>query len=364
MSGDESSLPAVTGADEIPGPGGPGLPPQAANATLRRQVLELINDVLTDPDPNGEWARCQLRKQLAAYPDDPERALLEHLMGTRRLASPQDSLSAPVTPALDEPLPTPSPQPRTPDPGIRRRIRSILGDRMLLTAFQPIRELPDERITGFEALTRFVGSDGASADTWFREAEAVGLGPELEIAALRCALVAAREIPSHFFLAFNLSPATFTDPRVQDLLQHSGLSIDKIVVELKGLASDGQWNALLRALKPLRQQGLRVAVDGSGAGFTPAKRILSLRPDIIKLDRTFIEAIFDRSDQDEPAVIVLAREVGAVLAAEGIETETELAAVIEAGMTAGQGYLLGRPSVHPLEWSSWVLQTETASTDL
>lgn len=63
-------------------------------------------------------------------------------------------------------------------------------------------------------------------------------------------------------------------------------------------------------------------------------------------------------------MIVLAREVGAVLAAEGIETETELKAVIEAGMTAGQGYLLGRPSVHPLEWSSWVLQTETASTEL
>ena len=364
MTGDESSLPAVSGADEIPGPGGPGLPPQAANATLRGQVLELINDVLTDPDPAGEWARSQLRKKLASYPDEPERALLEHLMGTRSLDSPQDSLPAPAAPAVNEPLEGPWPQPVSPDAGTRRRIRSILGDRMLLTAFQPIRELPDERITGFEALTRFVGSDGASADTWFREAEAVGLGPELEIAALRCALIAAREIPSHFFLAFNLSPATFTDPRVQDLLQYCGLAIDKIVVELKGPASDGQWNALLRALNPLRQRGLRVAVDGSGAGFTPAERILSIRPDIIKLDRTFIEGIFDRSDQDEPAVIVLAREVGAVLAAEGIETQTELAAVIEAGMTAGQGYLLGRPSVNPLEWSSWVIQAEPASAEL
>ncbi|VXC20118.1 hypothetical protein ARTHRO9AX_220220 [Arthrobacter sp. 9AX] len=60
-------------------------------------------------------------------------------------------------------------------------------------------------------------------------------------------------------------------------------------------------------------------------------------------------------------MIGLAQEVGAVLAAEGIETEAELAAVIAAGMTAGQGYLLGRPSVHPVDWSAWVLQTETAS---
>lgn len=355
MSRDESSLPAVTDADE--GPGGPGIPPHAADLTLRGQVLDLINDALTDPDPDGEWARSQLRRLLATYPEEPERVLREHLMETRRLGSLQDSLPAPVPAAGGEPLAGPV----TPDPGITREIRSILGDRMLLTAFQPICELAGERITGFEALTRFVGSDGAGADTWFEEAEAVGLGPELEIAALRCALTAAREIPSVFSLAFNLSPATFTDPRVQDLLLQCGLAIDKIVIELRGRASNRQWNALLRALYPLRQRGLRVAVDGSGAGYTPAERILSLRPEIIKLDRTFIEAIFERSDPDEPAVIVLAREVGAVLAAEGIETAAELAAVIETGVTLGQGYLLGRPSVHPLEWSAWVLQAEAAS---
>jgi EAL domain-containing protein (putative c-di-GMP-specific phosphodiesterase class I) len=234
---------------------------------------------------------------------------------------------------------------------------------LLLTAFQPVRELPDQRITGFEALTRFVSSDEASADTWFREAAAVGLGPELEAAALQCALTAAREIPSHFFVAFNLSPAAFADLHVQDLLQNCGRGMDRIVIELEGRAADVQWDALIRALNPFRERGLRVAVDGSGAGFTPAERILSLRPDIIKLDRTFIEGILNRPDQDEPAVISLAKEVGAVLAAEGIETEQELSAVIEAGMTAGQGYLLGRPSVHPLEWSSWVLQTEPVTAE-
>ncbi|MFK4299395.1 EAL domain-containing protein (putative c-di-GMP-specific phosphodiesterase class I) [Arthrobacter sp. GAS37] len=48
-----------------------------------------------------------------------------------------------------------------------------------------------------------------------------------------------------------------------------------------------------------------------------------------------------------------AKEIGAVLAAEGIETEAELSAVAELGMTAGQGYLLGRPSVRPEEWALW-----------
>jgi EAL domain-containing protein (putative c-di-GMP-specific phosphodiesterase class I) len=234
---------------------------------------------------------------------------------------------------------------------------------MLLTAFQPVRELPGGRTTGFEALVRFVSRDGASADVWFQEAYAVGLGPELEIAALRCALSAARELPPHLFVAFNLSPATFTDSRIQDLLHSCSLAMDKIIIEFSGRVSEEKWKALIPALRPLRQLGLRVALNGSGAGFTPAEQILSIRPDIIKVGRSFIEGILDRPDQDEPFVIGLAQEVGAVLAAEGIETEAELAAVIEAGLTAGQGYLLGRPSVHPLDWSAWTMQTETAKAE-
>jgi EAL domain-containing protein (putative c-di-GMP-specific phosphodiesterase class I) len=364
MSRDESSLPAVTGADEVPVPGGPASPPNAAGgATLRGQVMELINDVLTNPDPDAQWARSQLRKQLALHPDEPERALLEHLVATRKPASPQRSLPHPGGSAIPGSPEAPFHQPVAQGARTRKRIESVLGSRMLLTAFQPVRELPDGRTTGFEALTRFVSRDGASADTWFREAEAVGLGPELEIAALQCALSAAGEIPSHLFVAFNLSPATFTDSRVHDLLQSSGLAMDKTILEFSGRASGEQWKVVVRALEPLRDRGLRIAVDGSGAGFTPADQILSLRPDIIKLDRAFIDNIIESADQDEPAVIGLAQEVGAVLAAEGIETEAELAAVIAAGMTAGQGYLLGRPSVHPLDWSAWIIQTETVPAE-
>jgi EAL domain-containing protein (putative c-di-GMP-specific phosphodiesterase class I) len=324
-------------------------------------VLELIIDVLADPDPEGEWARSQLRAHLAAHPDEPEQALLEHLMATRKLAGPKDQPPGPAGPVVPEQSSDPAHQPVAQAGGIRKRIQTVLGNGLLLTALQPVHELPGGRITGFEALTRFVSSDGTDADTWFREAEAVGLGPELEIAALRCAVSAAQGIPPHLFVAFNLSPASFAEPRVQALLENCGLAMDKVIIELSGRAGDELWNALIQALVPFRQKGLRVAVDGSGKDFTPAERILSLRPDIIKLDRTFIEGILGA--QDEPAVIGLAKEVGAVLAAEGIETEPELAAVIELGMTAGQGFLLGRPSVDPLEWSTWAIQTETAPAE-
>jgi EAL domain-containing protein (putative c-di-GMP-specific phosphodiesterase class I) len=349
-------LPTRTDAELSPDPGGPAAPRR--DVTLREQVIDVINDVLDDTCPERGWAKNQLRELLAAHPDDPERVLLDHLIITRKLteAVEDEDLSAPGhflsgSSALDEPRTLRVPFARR----SRKRIEAVLGNRMLLTAFQPIRELPGRHVTGFEALARFVSKDGSSADTWFREAAAIGLGTELEIAALQCALSAALEIPPHLFVAFNLSPATLTHTRVQELLENSPLAMERIIIELTGRVRR-YLNALIRELKPLRQRGMRLAVDGSGDGFASTEHIRTIRPDIIKLDRNFIERIITSPDRVDPAVVALALETGAVLAAEGIETQAELAAVIEAGMTRGQGYLLGRPSVHPLDWSAWIIR--------
>jgi EAL domain-containing protein (putative c-di-GMP-specific phosphodiesterase class I) len=350
-------LPTRTDAELSPDPGGPAAPRR--DVTLREQVIDVINDVLDDTCPERGWAKNQLRELLAAHPDDPERVLLDHLIITRKLteAVEDEDLSAPGhflsgSSALDEPRTLRVPFARR----SRKRIEAVLGNRMLLTAFQPIRELPGRHVTGFEALARFVSKDGSSADTWFREAAAIGLGTELEIAALQCALSAALEIPPHLFVAFNLTPATLTHTRVQELLETSPLAMERIIIELTGRSDDTVWDDLIRILTPLRHKGLRVAVDGSGPGFTPTEHVRRLRPDIIKVDRTFIENVLSSHSSDDPAVIELAWEVGAVLAAEGIETEAELSAVMQAGLTAGQGYMLGRPSVHPLDWSAWIIR--------
>lgn len=367
MSRDESSLPAATGAEPSPEPRGQdSLPRDVEGSTLRRQVLGLINDVLTDTAPEGERARLQLRRLLAANPDEPERALLQHLItvtttdltdspaddGTshQRLDRSQDST------AYARYLPASPERPGT------KRITAVLGSRMLLTAFQPIRELPAGNVVGFEALARFVSRDGASADTWFREAAAIGLGADLEIAALHSALSAAREIPAHLFVAFNLSTATCADPRVQALLESGQVALDRIVVEVVGRITGPELDGLIRALGPLRQRGLRLAVDGSGAGAASRDQILQLVPDIIKLDRNFIDGLMDPGAAPSVGadMVELAEQTGAALSAEGIESQTELAAVTRAGMAAGQGYLLGRPSVHPLDWSAWIIEAATA----
>jgi EAL domain-containing protein (putative c-di-GMP-specific phosphodiesterase class I) len=183
---------------------------------------------------------------------------------------------------------------------------------MQQAAFQPIRELPAGRVTSFEALAGFVSKEGTTRGS------------------------------------FSRTPKALMYSMVQEMLENFHVVLDWIIIELSGPVQQDDWNYLVSILKPLRQGGLRKAVDGFGNGFTSREGIRHIRPDIIKLDRHFIEGLMrsPNRDSDDHSVIGLALEIGAVRAAEGIETQSEMTAVIEAGMTADQGYLLGGPSVH------------------
>jgi PAS domain S-box-containing protein len=238
---------------------------------------------------------------------------------------------------------------------VRVRVKGVLADRSLVTAFQPIRCLGTGAVIGAEALTRFITSPVRSPETWFADAASIGRGPELEFLAMETALLAAAKLPAHLYLAVNLSPRACLDPRLGEILQRSGVPAARIVVEVTERSAVTDYEPLAAALARLRHSGLRVAVDDAGAGFASMRHILQLRPELIKLDRTIIAGI----DTDPGhralgmAMVSFAAGIGATLVAEGIETQTELATVTELGMNAAQGYLLGRPSVRPEEWSQW-----------
>lgn len=242
----------------------------------------------------------------------------------------------------------------------RSRIEAVLSDRTFLTAFQPIHELATGTVIGVEALARFVG-DGGSPEHWFSEAATVGLGADLEFAALESALTAAARLPAPLYVALNLSPATCLDPRLPGFLEQSGVAVSRIVLELTENLAVDEYTPLVTALAPLRQRGLRIAVDDAGSGFASMRHILHLRPEIIKLDRSLIAGIDDDAGQRAlgAAMVEFAKQIGAHLVAEGIETDAELTAVTRLGMSAGQGYFLGRPSVYPRHWATW--QTEHRS---
>ncbi|MHC6219776.1 sensor domain-containing phosphodiesterase [Arthrobacter sp. MMS24-S77] len=238
---------------------------------------------------------------------------------------------------------------------IRRRIEAILAGRSLMTAFQPIRSLENGAIIGAEALTRFPSSPGISPEAWFVEAAAVGLDVELEILALETALATAIGLPPTLSVSVNLSPQACLDARLPGIFAESGISTERIVLEVTERHHVVDYGPLVAELAPLRGRGLRIAVDDAGAGFASMRHVLLLKPDVIKLDREIIAGIDTDPGQRAlgAAMVGFAKEIGAALVAEGIETEAELSAVVELGMTAGQGYLLGRPSLEPEDWAQW-----------
>ena len=318
---------------------------------MREQAYEIIAAVLAGTDPEGAEARDRLREHVAAHPGNPEAALQEHLVFTRSLAReannrPRDRTADQHSAGL----------PNRDEGQGQAAIEEVLHAGMLVTAFQPIHDLRRGGVVGAEALTRFLWEqEGEGAGSWFRKAAAVGLGADLEFSALQAAVAAAEDLPHHLMVALNLSPAVCLDPRLPGFLAHAHLDPSRIMLELTEPLQFGELDPLLDVLKPLRSSGMVLAVEEAGADAAAMRHIRSLRPDVIKIGRGLIAGIdADPSRQYLVADLVeFGRRTGAALAAVGIETAAELAVLTRLHVAAGQGHLLGRPTVDVKEWASW-----------
>lgn len=230
----------------------------------------------------------------------------------------------------------------------RERIAGIVAVDAVRMVFQPIVALNTGRIVGAEALARFPGSRRKTPDMWFAEAARVGLGADLEVAAVRTALAKLDGLPEGAYLSVNVSPESVTSTELHNLLTR--LPPGRVMLELTEHSLVPNYEELDKALADLRAAGVRVAVDDAGAGFAGLQHILNLRPDVIKLDKALTLSIDDDPARRALATSLLAfgSEIGADIVAEGIETEAQLAALRALGIRYGQGHLLGRPGRLPL----------------
>ncbi len=225
----------------------------------------------------------------------------------------------------------------------RARIQRVLDDNGPTMVFQPIVDLAGGRIAGVEALSRFdVSSDGTPARC-FAEATDLGLGTDLELAAISRALDQFGQLPDGAYLSLNVSPDVVLSGRLDERL--GAFPPERLVLELTEHERVDDYAALLGPLLPLRAQGLRIAVDDAGSGFASLQHILKLQPDIIKLDLALTQQV----DSDPArrslakALVSFGQEIDARIVAEGVETAAELATLRELGVGYAQGYHLGRP---------------------
>ncbi len=229
----------------------------------------------------------------------------------------------------------------------RARIERILEQADYSLVFQPIFDLARGQVFGLEALARFGGEGCPPPDVWFEQAHGVGLGVELEVALFEAAIARLAALPGDVLLAINAGPEALASPRITAAVK----SVDpaRIIIELTEHAAVEDYPQLAVRLAALRDCGVRLAIDDAGAGFASLMHILKLAPDFIKLDRELISGIdldpVRRSLAD--SLKRFAADTGATLIAEGVENETELAALSELGIGHAQGFHLARPA--PIE---------------
>jgi EAL domain-containing protein (putative c-di-GMP-specific phosphodiesterase class I)/CheY-like chemotaxis protein len=226
-----------------------------------------------------------------------------------------------------------------------KRIAAVLsGEVPLETVFQPIVSLRASEPVSVEALSRFGSDRSVGPDFWFAQAAALGMGVELELAAIKAAVRFLPQLRADLSLSVNLSPETVLAPSLRSVLR--GVPLTRVVLEITEHAHIMDYAALRESLSDLREGGARLAIDDAGAGYASLRHILELAPDSIKLDISLTRDIqVNRSQRALAAALVaFAGETEATIVAEGIETAEELDTLRELGVAFGQGYYLGRPS--------------------
>ena len=227
------------------------------------------------------------------------------------------------------------------DADLRTQVERIIAERSFAPAFQPIVRLEDGEPIAYEALTRF--SDGSPPERRFADAEAIGLGIELETATLRAAIESAEALPPDVLLSVNVSPA-FVIGRgsLTELVSSASRPIVLEITEREPIEDYGAFREAVTGL----DVACDWAVDDAGAGYASLRHIIELRPKYVKLDRGLVAGI--NADPIRQALVAgmlhFATSIGVEIIAEGVETEAERLTLRQLGVALGQGFLFGRPA--------------------
>ena len=234
-----------------------------------------------------------------------------------------------------------------------RDLRQALLAKEISMHYQPLVDLVTEEIVGFEALMRWrhptIGP--VPPDVFIPLAEESDLIVQLGSFALDEAIAAAASWPPIAesgrlaYVAVNFSARQFRDPdllsRIEGALASSGLAPERLVLEITesvALANIARTTSLLGYLKGL---GARLALDDFGTGYSSLSYLTRLRPDIIKIDRSFVEMIPKDIDNQVllESIIALGHRLDLKVLAEGIETTGQLEYLRSLGCELGQGFL-------------------------
>jgi diguanylate cyclase (GGDEF)-like protein len=231
-------------------------------------------------------------------------------------------------------------------------LHQILKQRDLHAHFQPIVDLNNVHIYGYEGLIRGPVASALHAPlALFAEAAIHQVSHQIEHLSRQVVLESFAQHRCANKLFLNVSPGLLLHTQQEGnatrrYIDKLGLDPHNIIIELTESAPCPNYQQIFKAAEYYRNMGFEIAMDDLGEGFSSLRLWSELAPDYVKIDKHFISGI--NNDQVKYEFVRSLQQIalnsGTKVIAEGIETEAELHVIKDLKIAYGQGYLFGKPA--------------------
>jgi EAL domain-containing protein (putative c-di-GMP-specific phosphodiesterase class I)/GGDEF domain-containing protein len=233
-------------------------------------------------------------------------------------------------------------------------LENVVSNRLLTPHFQPVVDVAQRTIYGFESLIRGPAQSPIhAAEALLAESRREGMGLEIELASARAGIASHHAQSGTGVLFVNFSPLAILeawrrwgDSMAEAIFSPRLIDPSRLIVELTEQDSfTHHFDALSQAFAALRRYGVRIALDDYGVGHHSLQLWAELNPDLVKIDRYFFRGIARdaRRQKMVRALISVAQCMGTSLVAEGIENVEDFDCVGAFGIRYAQGWYLGSP---------------------
>jgi len=230
-------------------------------------------------------------------------------------------------------------------------LRKAIGAGEFELFYQPIVNLAENRISGFEALLRWnhPTRGRVAPGEFIPVAEETGLITSIGEWVIRQACIDAKTWPSDLRVAVNVSPVQFRAKGlaliVTSAVANSGLMPNRLELEITETVLMHNNEETLATLRQLQVLGVRISMDDFGTGYSSLSYLRSFPFDKIKIDQSFVRDLISNPDSIGiiRAIAGLGQSMGVTTTAEGVETQEQLDQMRNEGCTEVQGYFYSRP---------------------
>ncbi len=239
---------------------------------------------------------------------------------------------------------------------LQGELKEAIQNQSLELYFQPIVDVIENRILGFESLSRWQRRDGERVlpQEFIALAEAMGIVSEIGLWATELAarqLAEWNDVLGHkkLYVSVNLAPVSFIDERLYTLLEkvieQYSLQPQQIKLELTESMLMSDTEIMLERLHLLKAMGCDIVIDDFGTGYSSLSYLHRFPAAVLKIDRSFVNEL----DGGGSAISIvrtiagLADNLNMSVICEGVETEFQEQCLVDLGCSVFQGNLYGKP---------------------